>query len=222
MTIYEKLAAVQQELHAPKDKKNDFGKYNYRSCEGILEALKPLLAKNKATVTLLDNLVSEDGRFYIQATASFHDLEGDGVMPIMSFGYAREAEKKSGMDEAQITGSASSYARKYALNGLFLIDDNKDADTNEYHELIERAKQEEKEKDKKKSSKDKPQAVLDNYITATQCVTLEMMLNKADIPIEKFNSIYGLTVMSELPADKYEDAVSKLEVAVEAKKKEGK
>ena len=122
------LKRIQQKLKAPKGQRNSFGNYNYRSCEDILEAVKPLLAEEKAMLLLSDELVQIGERYYIKATAKFvQDSE-----TIETTAYAREAEIKKGMDESQITGTASSYARKYALNGLFLIDDTKDADTDEY------------------------------------------------------------------------------------------
>lgn len=123
------LQGVQGELKAPKDKYNSFGKYAYRSAEGILEAVKPLLTKYAATLTLSDEVILIGERFYIKAVASFAAIGGEEVV---SVAYAREDEVKKGMDGSQITGAASSYARKYALNGLFLIDDAKDADTDEY------------------------------------------------------------------------------------------
>lgn len=126
----ETLRKIQTELKAPKDKWNPFGKYNYRSCEGILEGVKPLLEKHGACLTITDSIVPMEGRWYVKATAIFESEEGTVAIN----GWAREADAKKGMDESQITGTASSYARKYALNGLFLIDDNKDADTQEYHE----------------------------------------------------------------------------------------
>lgn len=134
MNIYEKLAAVQQELKAPKDKKNNFAGYSYRSAEGILEAVKPVLAKYKATIVLDDDVVEKDGRYYIEARAVFIDIEQgrDERRTIEVRAYAREAEEKKGLDVSQVTGTASSYARKYALNGLLLIDDTKDPDTEEY------------------------------------------------------------------------------------------
>lgn len=123
MTIQEKLASVQAQLKAPKSQYNDFGNFNYRSCEDILEALKPILRDAKAILTISDELVNIGSRYYIKATAAFQDTESDGK--ISTCGYAREAESRSKMDDAQLTGSASSYARKYALNGLFCIDDSK-------------------------------------------------------------------------------------------------
>lgn len=127
MTIQEKLAAIQQELKAPKTQYNSFGKYAYRSCEDILEAVKPLCAKYKAFVKISDEILHIGERYYIQATASLFDTESKGECESVT-AYAREDEDKKGMDGMQITGAASSYARKYALNGLFMIDDSKDAD----------------------------------------------------------------------------------------------
>ncbi len=124
MNVYETLSAIQTELSAPKGQFNKFGGYAYRSCEDILEALKPLLKKYKACVTINDEIVTVGDRFYIKATAALH-AEGETVT---AAALAREALDKKGMDSAQVTGSTSSYARKYALNGLFAIDDNKDPD----------------------------------------------------------------------------------------------
>lgn len=131
MTIYEKLLRVQVELKAPKGQYNSFGKYKYRSCEDILTAVKPLLDKVGATITLSDDIFLVGDRFYVKATATFHDVEKGST--ITNSALAREDENKKGMDGSQITGTASSYARKYALNGLLLIDDTKDADTDENH-----------------------------------------------------------------------------------------
>lgn len=122
------LRNIQCELKAPKGQYNSFGKYSYRSCEDILEAVKPLLDKYKATVYITDEVVAVGDRIYVKATATFVDNAGKEVS-VSAF--AREPVARKGMDEAQVTGATSSYARKYALNGLFLIDDNKDADTDE-------------------------------------------------------------------------------------------
>lgn len=127
-TVVEVLAQVQAELKAPKGQYNSFGKYNYRSTEDILEGLKPVLAKHKASVVLSDDVELVGDRYYIVATATFYH----GTETISNKAMARESLTKKGMDDSQITGTASSYARKYALNGLFLIDDTKDADTDEY------------------------------------------------------------------------------------------
>ena len=126
MSVYEKLLNIQGSLKAPKGQYNGFGKYKYRSCEDILEALKPLLVENKAVVTINDSLVQVGERYYVQAIATLIDIENGEKVNVMA--YARESASKKGMDESQVTGATSSYARKYALNGLFAIDDNKDMD----------------------------------------------------------------------------------------------
>jgi hypothetical protein len=123
-----KLVEIQAELKAPKNQRNTFGKYNYRSAEDILEAVKPLLKKHDAKIILSDKPILVGDWHYIEATAKF--VCGDEIEVVTA--YAREPLNKKGMDESQITGTASSYARKYALNGLLLIDDTKDADTDEY------------------------------------------------------------------------------------------
>ncbi len=127
MSVYSKLFEIQQNLKAPKGQYNKFGGFHYRSCEDILEAVKPVLAQQKAIITLQDELVLQGQRYYIKATACLLDIEtGEQVK---SEAYAREEEAKKGMDSSQVTGASSSYARKYALNGLFCIDDNKDSDS---------------------------------------------------------------------------------------------
>ena len=140
MTVYKKLIKVQQELKVPKNQRNTFGNYNYRSGEDILEALKPILAKYEADVILSYKVIVTGNMWtYVEATATFVDIEtGESTC---TTGYAREAETKKGMDPSQITGSASSYAGKYALNGMFLIDDTKDADTDEHYRQTAGAKQ---------------------------------------------------------------------------------
>lgn len=132
MAIYEKLLAVQSGLKAPKGQYNSFGKYKYRSCEDILEAVKPLLKQNGVTLVIGDSIEMIGERYYVKATARLIDIT-DGTT-IENTAYAREENEKKGMDGSQITGTASSYARKYCLNGLFDIDDTKDADTDEYQQ----------------------------------------------------------------------------------------
>ena len=144
LNIYEKLKKIQSELKAPKGQYNDFGKYKYRSCEDIFEAVKPLLEKYNLILTTTDELQYIGDRYYIKAIAKLIDVEqpyeefGDckAINCITNIGYAREEETKKGMDGSQITGASSSYARKYALNGLFLIDDTKDSDTTNVGEEI--------------------------------------------------------------------------------------
>lgn len=154
LTFIEKLSAVITELKAPKGQRNNFGKYNYRSAENILEAVKPLAHKYGLVPKLSDEIVMIGNRYYVQATASITD----GISTEKAFGQAREPESKKGMDESQITGTASSYARKYAMNGLYQIDDTKDADTDEYKKQVDSAK---------------PKAV-----TKTQANALQARINK--------------------------------------------
>ena len=130
MSIYETLSNIQVELKAPKNLYNKFGRYYYRNAESILEAAKPLCAKYGCTLTVSDEIQLIGNRYYVKATATVQDKDGS-TASVTAF--AREDETKKGMDGAQITGTASSYARKYALNGLFCIDDTKEPDTNEYH-----------------------------------------------------------------------------------------
>lgn len=127
MSIYEKLNAIQTSLKAPKIQNNEFGGYKYRSCEDILEAVKPLLASYKAVLLLSDELIQIGERYYIKAVATFADTESPERITVTAS--AREELTRKGMDSSQITGATSSYARKYALSGLFAIDDTKDADT---------------------------------------------------------------------------------------------
>ena len=130
MNIYEKLMNIQNELKSPKGQYNSFGKYKYRSCEDILEAVKPICKKYSTTLVLTDEMQNIGERYYIKSNAILFDIEnGESVI---NSAFAREEETKKGMDGSQITGTASSYARKYALNGLFNIDDTKNADTDEY------------------------------------------------------------------------------------------
>ena len=127
MNIFEKLQIIQSKLKAPKSQRNNFGNYNYRNCEDILEAVKPLLEEVKAAIKITDEVVLIGERYYIKATVEF--INAENGESIENSAFAREEETKKGMDGSQITGASSSYARKYALNGLFAIDDTKDSDT---------------------------------------------------------------------------------------------
>ena len=142
MSIYEKLSNVQQKLKAPKNQYNKFGGYHYRNAEDILKAVKPILANEGLTMTITDELTMIGDRYYIKATVTVIDGEEGDTHTV--HGYAREEENKKGMDSMQLTGATSSYARKYALNGMFAIDDTKDSDATNKHG-----------KGKKKSSKNK-------------------------------------------------------------------
>ena len=136
MTLIEKLSKIQQEIKAPKSLHNSFGNYNYRNCENILEAFKPYESKYKVMLVIWDEIVTVGASNYIKSTATIYDCESDSS--IAATAYARESLSKKGMDDSQITGATSSYARKYALNGLFLLDDTKDPDTDEYRKAQER------------------------------------------------------------------------------------
>jgi hypothetical protein len=151
MTLNDKLMHIQTELHAPKDLYNSFGKYKYRNAEGIQEALKHLLEKYGVNVVLADEMTEVGGRVYVKATAAITDCKTNEHVAVCA--YAREADTKKGMDDAQVTGATSSYARKYALNGLFLLDDTKDVDTEEYQSSKQAA---EKKQSKKVSNIDVP------------------------------------------------------------------
>lgn len=140
MNIYEKLMAIQTELKAPKNLVNSFGEYRYRNAEGIMEAVKPYLKKYGCALTLEDEVVQQGERYYIVAYAKLHNLDEEGGC-VRTSAWAREAEEKKKLDVAQVTGAASSYARKYALNGLFILDDTKDPDTDESYERDGRAEE---------------------------------------------------------------------------------
>jgi hypothetical protein len=172
-SIYEGLAKIQRELKAPKGQTNNFGNYKYRSCEDILEALKPHL--NGYTLVITDDISMVGDRFYIKATATI----SDGKESISATGIARESQTKKGMDVSQITGSTSSYARKYALNGLFCIDDNKDADTTNTHQKDEKKTQ---ESTQKYTKTDKPK---DNADDVTKAKTTIHDLLKNHTPEQK-------------------------------------
>lgn len=131
MNIYEKLLNIQNELKAPKNQFNKFGNYKYRNAEDILEAVKPICLKYKAVINVCDSIVQVGDRYYIQANAIITDIENP-LECIENQAFAREEENKKGMDSSQVTGATSSYARKYALNGLLCIDDTKDTDSEEY------------------------------------------------------------------------------------------
>ena len=151
--FYSRLAEIQRTLNAPKNQYNNFGKYKYRSCEDILEGVKPLL--NGLFLSISDEIVPVGDRYYVKATATITDGETSHTASAM----AREEESKKGMDAAQVTGATSSYARKYCLNGLFGIDDSKDADTDEHKNQQDNAKPQ-------PASKPTPQAVLKAFTEA--------------------------------------------------------
>ena len=187
------LMNVQMKLKAPKNNRNSFGGYNYRSCEDILESVKPILIQYNCRLTLSDELVQIGDRYYIKATATFSDLDNGETVQVTA--YAREAETKKGMDDSQITGTASSYARKYALNGLFLIDDTKDADTDEYQ----------KQTRKKDIVRDP-----DDIISAQEASILKLQLEKTNSDVRKFCEAYHIGSVDELKVKDYPKACEQL------------
>lgn len=167
MSVYEKLLKVQSELKAPKSQYNSFGKYKYRNCEDILEAVKPVAEKYKALVIIGDSLEMIGNRFYIKATAEFIDAEtGEKVV---ENAYAREEDSKKGMDASQVTGATSSYARKYALNGLLCIDDTKDSDATNSGKDKGKFDGKNAEQEKNKSKLDEPATQAQKNVIRKEC-----------------------------------------------------
>ena len=221
LSLKEKLMRIQYELKAPKNLRNNFGGYNYRNAESILEALKPLLVKYGATVTITDEIVEIGGHIYVKATACIYG--DDNSAPIGVEAYAREAESKKGMDEAQITGATSSYARKYALNGLFLLDDTQDVDTEAYQKAEKTAQNGSTPKNNKTTPKPKakpteaPQSV--PQATATAGATPAAKDDTARVELKKFLAEHDIdsSVIIQAceigPASTHEDYVEALNYA---------
>lgn len=210
--IFVTLQSIQQKLVAPKGQYNSFGKYNYRSAEDILEALKPILQEHDATLILQDEIVQIGDRYYICATAQLYAV-GD---TIGTRAYAREDDTKKGMDGSQVTGAASSYARKYALNGLFMIDDNKDPDTDEYANQNGRqapaAKSASKQTTAQKPTKKSPGNV--KYITGAEAKKLrediKAIAEASGGPVNTvgvwFIGQLGVDKIENIPADRLQEA----------------
>ena len=200
--ITEVLHTIQQQLKAPKGQFNEFGKYRYRSCEDILEAVKPLLAEHKAALTINDEVVSVGNRIYVMATATL--AVGENTVCVSA--YAREPENKKGMDEAQITGATSSYARKYALNGLFAIDDTKDADaTNKHGQESKPVKPAQKAKDEKPITKEQQSTIMD-------------MVAEAGVEVDKILAFCGCKTFETIPATMFDTVMNKLQITIDANK----
>lgn len=195
----EKIIKVQESLKAPKSNYNSFGKYRYRSLEDILTAAKPLLAAEGLMLNITDEPVQIGDRYYIKATA----IITDGESVLENTAVARESENKKGMDDSQITGTASSYARKYCLNGLFLIDDTNDADTDEYHNEQNRVSQSVKQGGAPyPESGSKPRRP--RKMTSKAIDTLVDILMQDEVPLDKFMSKYGIDDIKDLPFEVYE------------------
>lgn len=208
-TFLAKVMSIQGRLNAPKKRWNDYGKFYYRGLEDILSAAKPLLGDQGLLLTVTDELVSIDGRFYVKAVATITDGENS----LTNTAYARESDGKKGMDSSQVTGTASTYARKYCLNGLFLIDDSYDPDMNEYHKRTHPEEQNGQNvvpppdnanpeipyphSGEKKRAKPKK-------MTAKAVDTLVQILMDEKVNVEEFMSKYGVTDLKQLPFEVYE------------------
>lgn len=200
------LIEIQKELKAPKGNYNSFGKYRYRSAEDILESVKPLCHKNGCLLTLSDNVELIGERFYIKATAKITN----GTESVEVTAYAREEETKKGMDGSQITGTASSYARKYALNGLFCIDDTKDADTDEFHKQTEESKRKVKESPKK-SAEELSEMKPDDMITAGGADYLLNLAIEAKANMDELFKYYKVDNFNGLTVKQFEHCKNILE-----------
>lgn len=187
MGIIDKLSKIQQELIAPKNQFNNFGKYSYRSCEDILEGLKPCLKKVGCALTISDKLELIGDRYYVKAIATLHDCESDEE--IENVAYAREEKTVKGMSESQITGSASSYARKYALNGLFCIDDVKDADTRDNRQ---------KEAKEQKKAEQEQKALENKFINSVKVKALISRCENENVPVEKILKLYKVPELEQI------------------------
>ena len=186
MTVYEKLVEVQNKLKAPKNQFNSFGKYNYRNAEDILEAVKPILKEFKAVVFIKDDIELIGDRYYVRAIAKFVDVETDKGIEVAA--YARESEEKKGMDSAQVTGATSSYARKYALNGLFLIDDTKDNDHDSLHKTD-----------------------ITTSINQTQIDSIVDLIEKTKTDLKGFLDYFKIKEISQMTATQASQAIKMLE-----------
>ena len=203
LSIYGKLSRIQTELKAPKGQTNAFGKYKYRSCEDIMEALKPHLAENYLAIILSDELVNIGDRYYIKASATLTN----GKEEIINTAYAREEESKKGMDGSQVTGAASSYARKYALNGLLAIDDTKDSDTTNTHGKA--TPQTPQEATQEPVARDNP--IANEFIGEDEINALQGEFKRTGINEPVILKEYNLELLSEMRMGDFYDCIRKFE-----------
>ena len=211
MNIYEKLLNIQSELKAPKNQHNNFGNYDYRSCEDILEAIKPLLDKYKLTLTISDEIVKIGNRYYVRASAILFDITTnpqEQPLTILNVAYAREEEQKKGMDGSQVTGASSSYARKYALNGLFCIDDTKDADTDAYK------KQQDKGNNKPQNTYQKSVGQASKLISEAQRKRLYAIANGNNEVAKRVLARYGYESSEQIKVNDYEKICDEIEAEI--------
>ena len=197
--MVDKLMRIQAKLKAPKGQRNTFGNYNYRSCEDILEAVKLLLAEEGCTLTLSDEIELIGDRYYIKATATLKSDKEE----IQVSAYAREEQAKKGMDSAQVTGATSSYARKYALNGLFCIDDNKDPDTDEYTKQKKKAQESAKAEEKITAEMEKNAIEL---ASDREVKTFMDMCEKLGVDFKQIGKQAGATSLKAMTKEQYAKA----------------
>ena len=205
MTLREKLSCIQQDMKAPKNLRNTFGNYNYRNAESILEAFKPFEKKYKVSLTLSDKVEVISDRVYITAIARLLDCESNEDMIVSAS--AREAAEKKGMDAAQVTGATSSYARKYALNGLFLLDDTKDPDTDEY----EKESQSRSEGQKKASTKKAQPEQKEEVVSEKDLAVLRETFKSKGIDEAYVIGLYKLEKLEGLTQSKYTNMVKNID-----------
>lgn len=202
VNIYEKLSNIQKELKCKKSQYNKFGNYYYRSCEDILEAVKSLCFKHRTTLVLQDVIEVISERYYVKAIATIYDWDSD--KSIVASAYARESLTKKGMDESQITGTSSSYARKYALNGLFNIDDTKDNDTNE-------AKEEQQNKPKEKKINKEQKEIITSYLNEfTKPIIGTKIKTTGKNALSQLTESEANNVIEYLRSNDYAETLSKL------------
>lgn len=199
MPVNEKLMRIQTAIKAPKNLYNKFGKFYYRNAEGICEAVKPYLEKENCSLRLTDQVVEVGGRVYVKAQAILQDNETKEVTYTEAF--ARESEKKAGMDDSQITGTASSYARKYALNGLFLLDDTKDADTDEYANQTNAGKG--KPNTPEEQDAEATEQMATEKIAEVMVKALDARCKREGVPVDTILSLYQVDSLSDLTNREY-------------------
>ena len=212
MSITSKLMKIQTEIKAPKNLYNSFGKYKYRNAEGICEAVKPYLTKYSCSLVLSDDIIIVGERIYVKATATLTDIESGETTSVSAM--ARESEEKKGMDESQITGTASSYARKYALNGLFLLYDTKDADSDEHH--VEAEEKKKRAKEEEEHSK----AVEDISKMKISKIKVDALADKAvadGVPLKRIIDLYKIPDLESMTEKMYRNCMDNWKKIVEMK-----
>lgn len=207
MKVEEKLLHIQQKLKAPKNQHNKFGDFNYRSCEDILEAVKPILAEEKCILTISDQIISIGDRFYVEALVKLTDIESGES--ISNTAFAREENERKGNVPAQITGSSSSYARKYALSAMFLLDDNKDADTNEAKQIEHKAEEAEKKAEPKRGK---------GKLPTDKVNALLQKCEHENVPVEFICSTYKVKSLYQMSEQQWMNCIECWEQVREAAK----